>query len=176
MEKVKLMTVCHGNICRSAMAKVLLDDAVQKLGKTDLIEVDSSGISSEEQGNPMDYRAVETLKLHGFDISTPNISSHRAKKITQQDIKTSTLILPMTYHQYDELTRWLRVDKEKVYMWRFFDDDAEMSSDYDRKLHTAKDLEDPWYGNMDNFEITYQQLINNTEKIVEFALTHLLEK
>jgi protein-tyrosine phosphatase len=51
------MTVCTGNICRSPMAEVVLRARFESAGLGDLVVVDSTGISNEEHGNPIDPRA-----------------------------------------------------------------------------------------------------------------------
>ena len=50
---VKVLFICHGNICRSPMGEYILKDMVKKLGKEDLFEIDSAAVSREEIGNPV---------------------------------------------------------------------------------------------------------------------------
>ena len=52
-----IMTVCTGNICRSPMAEIVLRKYVEDAGLADRVQVKSSGVSSEEHGNPIDRRA-----------------------------------------------------------------------------------------------------------------------
>ena len=54
---LRIMTVCTGNICRSPIAEVVLRDRLEAAGLADRVVVDSTGVSSEEHGNPMDRRA-----------------------------------------------------------------------------------------------------------------------
>ncbi|WP_370741039.1 arsenate reductase/protein-tyrosine-phosphatase family protein [Cellulomonas telluris] len=62
----RVMTVCTGNICRSPMAEVVLRTKLEEAGLADVVEVDSTGISDEEHGNPVDRRARAVLRAHGY--------------------------------------------------------------------------------------------------------------
>ena len=74
----KILFVCHGNICRSAMAEYVLRDMAKKAGVE--VEIDSAGVSSEEQGNPVYPPARRELQLHGIACD-----GHRARQITKAD-------------------------------------------------------------------------------------------
>ena len=50
---VKILFVCHGNICRSPMGEYVLKDMVKKAGLADRFEIDSAAVSREEIGNPV---------------------------------------------------------------------------------------------------------------------------
>lgn len=141
--------VCTGNICRSAMAEVVLADAAEKLGLD--IEVDSAGISSEEAGNPMDYRAVRTLKEAGYDVPP-----HTARKIRQSDLQNFDLILAMTDGHYRGVRR-LGEPAGKLMMYRSFEPGA-----------TSLDVPDPWYGDMSDFRETLKTVEAATPEILRY--------
>lgn len=87
----RVMTVCTGNICRSPMAEVVLRDRFEKAGLGDLVEVDSTGISDEEHGSPIDPRARRVLAAHGYPVP-----AHRARRVTRAEVRERDLLLPMT--------------------------------------------------------------------------------
>ena len=70
---MKIMFICTGNICRSAMAKALFQKMVEENNKN--IEVYSSGISAYTGDEPT-YNAIEAMKEYGIDLS-----NHRATYI-----------------------------------------------------------------------------------------------
>ena len=53
---IKILFVCHGNICRSTMAQYVMQDLVEKNGLADSFVIDSAATSTEEIGNPVDPR------------------------------------------------------------------------------------------------------------------------
>ena len=61
-----VMTVCTGNICRSPMAEIILRTEFERRGLADKVNVESSGVSDEEYGNPIDRRAVKVLRERGY--------------------------------------------------------------------------------------------------------------
>ncbi len=87
-----VMTVCTGNICRSPMAEIILRAEFGRRGLADKVNVESSGVSDEEYGNPIDRRAVKVLKERGYELP----AHHFAHRITRDEIERTDLFLPMT--------------------------------------------------------------------------------
>ena len=88
-----VMTVCTGNICRSPMAEIILRTEFERRGLADKVNVESSGVSDEEYGNPIDRRAVKVLRERGYELP----AHHFAHRITRDEIERTDLFLPMTY-------------------------------------------------------------------------------
>ena len=53
---IKVLFICHGNICRSTMAEYVMKDLVKKANLESSFYIDSAGTSNEEDGNPVHYR------------------------------------------------------------------------------------------------------------------------
>ena len=154
---MKILTVCTGNICRSIMAEVVLKKLLIEKNISD-VEVDSFAISAEEYGNPIDSRAAKVLLNHNYDRTL--WINHRAKKITRQDMDSANLLLPMTRYHFNYLVKMNNSNDDKIFMYRWFENQPENS-------HLAFDLEDPWYGGMNDFEIALAQIEKNSEKIIK---------
>jgi protein-tyrosine phosphatase len=155
--------VCQGNICRSPMAAAVLR---QQLADADLpapARVASSGVTAEEQGNPIDPRAARSLARRGYLVDR----SHRAHRITRQELDTVDLILPSTFYQLEQLLR-LGAGAERVKMIRQFDSAFE-GSPPGRRL----DLEDPWYGTQKDFETALDQIEAAAPGVVEYLRERL---
>ncbi len=151
----RVLMVCTGNICRSVMAEMVLD---QSLGDLD-VQVDSVGISAEEYGNPIDYRAAKTLRAAGYDVP-----DHSARQISARDLEDYDLILAMTEQHYRGVRRLAEragADVPELYLYRQFDQDASGNLD----------VPDPWYGDMSDFA----QTLGTIESVTPSLVQHLRE-
>ena len=85
---LKIMFVCHGNICRSPMAEFLMKDMVQKLGKADEFYIKSSATSREEIGNPVHRGTKNKLAQYGISVA-----GKYARQLTVKDYEEWTAII-----------------------------------------------------------------------------------
>jgi len=141
-----VMVVCTGNICRSPMAEVVLRERFADAGLADRVVVDSTGISDEETGNPVDRRARAVLQAHGY----PHGDGHRARQVRAHDARD--LVLAMTNAHARALRR---LGGEPV-LFRSFDPAA--TGDLD--------VADPWYGGAEDFEDCLAQIEAAADGIV----------
>jgi protein-tyrosine phosphatase len=167
----RVMTVCTGNICRSPMAEVVLRDRFGAAGLADAVVVDSSGISDEETGGPIDPRAADVLREAGYPVPR-----HRAHRITEGEVADRDLLLPMTARHARAL-RTLAPDADaaaRVRMLRSFDPAAPDVSGAGAVADEAQlDVEDPWYGDRDDFVSVLQQVEAAADGIVAFVRDEL---
>ena len=96
----KILFVCHGNICRSPMAEFVMKDLVKKAGLADRVHIESVGVSSEEQGNPV-YPPVRRL-LNAAGIPC---DGHHARKITRAQVEGFDRIYYMDSSNFRNLQR-----------------------------------------------------------------------
>jgi len=87
---IKVLFICHGNICRSPISEFVLKDMVEKLSIADKFEIASASTSTEEiwggKGNPIYPPAQEVLRTHGIGRTAyTDFSGKRARQITRQD-------------------------------------------------------------------------------------------
>lgn len=136
-----ILFVCWGNICRSPMAEMIARDKAAHEGLR-AAQFTSGGVSAEESGNPMDPRAVETLKRAGYALAP-----HKAHKVTAEEVRDADLVIGMEMIHLDRL-RQLAPGVQHLYLMSNFDPNA---------LPEAE-IEDPWYGDADDFQTTLHQL------------------
>ena len=74
---IKILFICHGNICRSPMAEFVMKDMVKKAGRAGEFQIASAAVSREELGNPVYPPARRELQKHGIGCD-----GHRAHQIT----------------------------------------------------------------------------------------------
>ena len=164
----RVIAVCTGNICRSAMAEAVLRDRLEGMGFPGAVEVVSAGISDEEHGRPIDSRARQVLTEAGYTTGAAAlvVREHQAHRITDAEILRADLLLAMTVRHHRELVRRaerLGADASRIRMYRSFDPQAAPGQDLD--------VPDPWYGTTADFLETLEVV-----ERVSGALTPLLRE
>lgn len=158
-----VMTVCTGNICRSPMAEIILRAEFERRGLADKVNVESSGVSDEEYGNPIDRRAVKVLKERGYELP----AHHFAHRITRDEIERTDLFLPMTASHMRALLRQLpQAKRSEVHMYRSFDPNPPKPA---AGREDSIDLVDPWYGGPREFEVAIDQIEEVAPYIVDWV-------
>ena len=132
--RVKILFVCHGNICRSPMAAMVFRYLAQQRHVSGEFEVDSAALSSEEIGNGIYPPARRILVKHGVPCT-----EHRARQIT------ADLIIGMEWGHLKKLRALC--PKEQQAKLHLLLDFAERQGD----------IEDPWY--TDDFEATWRDVL-----------------
>lgn len=163
----RVMTVCTGNICRSPMAEVVLRARFAAAGLVDVV-VDSTGVSDEEWGNPIDRRARRVLVEHGY----PGGEDHRARQVHAADLGARDLVLPMTAAHARALRR-LAADgqADRIVLLRRFDPSAPHVDDLGDEHRL--DIDDPWFGGPADFEDCLAQVEAAADGVVEHVRTAL---
>lgn len=168
----RVVMVCTGNICRSAMAEVVLADRLVAAGVpadgVDGVMVSSGGVSDEELGNPIDPRARRTLAEAGYGIGTDEvatasaerIAAHAARRVSDEDLRDADVLLAMTSSHRRSLIRRaerLGADTSRVRMFRELDptalEERRQIVEGSRSRYSL-DVPDPWYGTMEDFVAT----------------------
>lgn len=145
----KIMFVCSGNICRSAMAHGLMDKLAKEYGKE--IEVYSCGTSAYT-GDNATYSAIEASKEYDVDIS-----EHRATNILESDIKNMDLILCATENHKRYVLQMYPELKSNIYTIKEF---ANPESE-------DKDIKDPWGYDMEIYRHCCKEIYECVKKIIE---------
>lgn len=138
---MKICFVCHGNICRSAMAEYVMKDLAAKVGAAGAFEISSAAVSREEIGAPVYPPARQELQRHGISCQ-----GHRAHQITPRE--------------YAGLDRVYYMDQSNLrYLRRLLPDTAKCFPLLDREVA------DPWYTG--DFQTTWQDILEGCTKILE---------
>jgi len=137
---IKVLFVCHGNICRSPMAEFMLKDMVSKRGIDDLFMIDSVATSREEIGNPVYPPAKRKLAENGIACS-----GHHARQITGNDYDEWDMIICM---DRNNIRNTKRIVGEDV--------DGKISLMLDFAGRPGQEVADPWYTG--NFDETWDDL------------------
>ncbi len=136
---IKIMFVCHGNICRSTMAEFVFKHMLKALDRENDFVVNSAATSTEEIGNPPHYGTVEKLK----SLNIP-VLPHRAVQLRREDYGKYDYIIGMDKWNIKNITRICGGDPEgKVRLMLSF-------------CGSDRDVADPWYTG--DFDATYNDI------------------
>lgn len=145
---IKVLFICHGNICRSPMAEFIFKDIVRRAGLADKFEISSAATSTEEIGNPVHPGTRNILDALGIDSS-----GKRAVQIRKSDYDYYDYLIGMDSWNIRNMLQIFGKDREnKVYKLMDF-------------TGRPEDVADPWYTG--NFDATYRDISEGCEGLFE---------
>ena len=144
MTPIKVLFICHGNICRSPTAEFVMKELVRQAGLSDEFYIESRATSTEEiwngRGNPIYEPARKLLREHGI----PYDEKKRATLLTHADYEHFDLLIAMDARNLTGIRRILGEGAmDKVTKLRSYSDGR-------------GDIDDPWY--TDDYEGVYRQI------------------
>ena len=154
--RYRVALVCLGNICRSPMAHVVLEDRVAAAGLAERVEVLSAGTGDWHVGGPMDRRAAALLTSEGYDASR-----HRAQQVPPAWLSECDLVLAMDRQNLQDLrTLDPDADPARILMFRDFDPQG-----------PGADVPDPYHGGDDGFH----DVLGMVERTADTLVAHLAD-
>lgn len=153
-DKVRILFVCTGNICRSPTAEGVFRAKVEKAGWTDLFHIDSAGTAAFHVGEPPDRQAQKAAKTRGYDISRL-----RARFISPKDFQNFDYVLVMDSYNMKEMERVRQFSKGATAKLQYF-----LDFHPQRK---GQEVPDPYGEGEDRFELVLD--------LVEEAADNLLK-
>ncbi|MFW6597417.1 low molecular weight protein-tyrosine-phosphatase [Propionibacteriaceae bacterium Y2011] len=142
MAQRMVLFVCWGNICRSPMAERMAESAAAEAG-LDTVRFSSAGVSSEEEGSPIDPRAVAVLSRLGC-----RTDGHRAHRITLDEARDADMIICAEQLHADMI---MRLDPALA-------DKLSLVTDHVPGAEPGSPLPDPWYGAETGFDDTAETI------------------
>ena len=146
---IKILFICHGNICRSTMAESVMTYLVKQKKMEQSFYINSAATSREEIGNPPHHGTVGKLR----EMKIPVIA-HRAVQMTMQDYNAYDYLIGMDTANIRNMTRIAGGDNEgKIYKLLSFSG-------------SGQDVADPWYTG--NFDVTYADVREGCEAFYQY--------
>lgn len=147
---IKILFICHGNICRSPMAEFVLKDLIKKQGLQDKILVASAATSTEEIGNPVHPGTANILASKGISVK-----GKRAVQVTKSD-----------YREYDHLIIMDSFNMRNLLRIVGSDNDNKISYLLDYAGRPGQSIADPWYTG--DFQLTYNDVLSGCEGFLNY--------
>ena len=145
---IKVLFICHGNICRSPMAEFVMKDLVQKAGLEHAFSIASAATSTEEIGNPVYPPARRKLAQHGIGCA-----GHAARQLRRDD-----------YDRYDYLIGMDSANLRNMHRICGGDPAGKISLLLDWTDRPGS-VADPWYTG--DFEATWQDVLEGCRNLLE---------
>lgn len=145
---IKILFVCHGNICRSTMAESVMTYLVKQRHMEHQFRIASAATSREEIGNGPHYGTVRKLRSVGIPVVP-----HRAVQMTRQDYEKYDFLIGMDDANIRNMERIAGGDPaHKIHRLLSF-------------AGSGRAIADPWYTG--NFDVTYEDVIEGCEALLE---------
>lgn len=154
---IKVLFVCHGNICRSPMAEFILKDMVKKKDVDKNFEIRSAATSTEEIGNPVYPPVKAKLAEHGISCG-----GKTAVQMTKTDYDYYDYIIAMDRNNLRNMKKFVGDDKKKK---------VSLVMDYTQR---RGDVADPWYTG--DFEATWKDICEGCKGFLEMVLSEQCKK
>lgn len=147
---LKILFVCHGNICRSPMAEFVMRDLVKKAGLAAEFHIASAATSTEEIGNPVYPSARRKLAEHGISCA-----GKTSRQLTRADYDRYDLLIGMDRANMRNMNRICGGDPEgKLHLLMEYTD-------------RPGEVADPWYTG--DFETTWRDVLAGCEGLLRAA-------
>ena len=161
---IKILFVCHGNICRSTMAEYVMKYLVKQNGLEDKFFIDSAATSTEEIGNPVHYGTRN--KLNSVNIPVGN---HRARQITKKDLEEFDYLIGMDSANIRNMKRFYGFDGFSF--GSYSKENSSIKKELENKIckllefaGSSDDIADPWYTG--NFDLTYNDVLKGCKSLL----------
>jgi len=155
--KVSVLFVCMGNICRSPTAEGVFRHVVTQRNVSDRVEIDSAGTHAYHIGESPDSRSQSTALTRGV-----NISAQRARKALVEDFDRFDYVIAMDSSNYEDLKQLGQgADLSKLHLFMDF------TQDWDNT-----EVPDPYYGGANGFEQVFDMVQSASEGLLEHILKH----
>lgn len=153
MNKIKVLFVCSGNICRSPLAHRLFEKIIDERGLGDKFEVDSCGTGAWHVGENADARMRDTAKQHGWKLET------RARGFRMSDLDFDYIIAMDRSHVHYLKSQMRNTGiKKEVHLMREYDSQASSHN---------MDVPDPYYGGSCGFQQVYDMIDRSCKALLK---------
>ena len=154
MEKIRVLFVCLGNICRSPLAEAVFNHKIQQSGLDVHFEADSCGTGDYHIGEPPDPRTLANARKNGIAVD------HFCRQITVDDLSYFDYVLAMDNSNFQNIMRLEGSEQHshKVSLLREFDPEGK-----------GQEVPDPYFGGEEGFDLVYSILDRSLEGFIGYV-------
>ncbi|MDR1742630.1 MAG: low molecular weight phosphotyrosine protein phosphatase [Dysgonamonadaceae bacterium] len=157
-DKIRILFVCLGNICRSPAAEGIMKKLIEENGLEDAVEVDSAGLSDWHEGELPDSRMRSHGRRRGYDFCS------RSRPLERADFERFDYIIVMDSSNYTAALSLARTDEDKKKLRRMTDFSSRFSYDH---------VPDPYYSGASGFELVLDLLEDACGGLLDFICTEI---
>ena len=158
-DRIGVLFVCLGNICRSPLAEAVFRGVVRDAGLTSHFDVDSAGTSSYHTGEPPDARTVATAAERGVQVD------HVARQIHEADFERFTWVLVMDRENMRKVERL----RDRVASGT----EVRLLRSYDPFADDGAEVPDPYFGGDGSFGEVHDMIVRScTALLAEIRAVH----
>ena len=154
--KINVIFVCLGNICRSPLAEAVFSKKIKMAGLENKMTCSSAGTAHWHIGEQPDTRTIEVAGNHGVQID------HKGRQLKPAYYRDYDYLVAMDRDNFSDINSNHSNMKEgaRIFMMREFDND-----------NSRLDVPDPYYGDMEDFEHVYEILDESCENFMRYLIT-----
>ncbi len=156
-EKVKVLFVCMGNICRSPAAEGVFIEYLRRSGYDELFHIDSAGTIGYHTGSLPDERMQEAAIRRGYRLES------RARQVNKLDMENFDLVLAMDHNNLGDLQQLAGEARDHIRLLGSFLEQVASGN-------AAPPVPDPYYGGKDGFELVLDMIESACPALLDYCL------
>jgi protein-tyrosine phosphatase len=159
MEKIKILFVCLGNICRSPLAEAIFKHKIKEKGLEAWVEVHSCGTANYHVGDTPDPRTIKNALKNGVAID------HLGRQLSMNDLEVYDFIIAMDKSNHANILKLenAKGHSHKIKLMRSFDLNAD-----------GDEVPDPYYGDEMGFQNVFDILSHSVDSFIHFLERSIL--
>lgn len=157
-QKISVLFVCLGNICRSPLAEAVFRQLVVEAGLESRFRIDSAGTSGYHDGDPPDARTAQVAARRGVDVAGAS------RQVRSEDVASFDYLIVMDAENLRAVERLVARGASEA--------EVRLLRDFDPEADEGRDVPDPYFGGPDGFENVHDMVERSARGLLEHLVDH----